>query len=122
MSTHGIILFAHGSRDALWHRPIEAVAQKIRELSAHAHVRCAFLEISTPTLAQASEDLIHQGVTHIDIVPLFFGVGKHAREDLPQQIQELQLSYPTIQFTCQSAVGENHHVIELLARVALGEI
>ena len=27
---HAIVLFAHGSRDPLWHKPMEAVAARIR--------------------------------------------------------------------------------------------
>jgi sirohydrochlorin cobaltochelatase len=119
MSEQAIILFAHGSRDPLWHRPIEAVANKVRELSPQQLVSCAFLEISTPNLAQASEALIAQGTQHIKIVPLFFGVGRHAREDLPAQLEVLKQRFPQVRFTCQAAVGEREVVIELLAQVAL---
>ncbi|NBQ89270.1 MAG: cobalamin biosynthesis protein CbiX, partial [Betaproteobacteria bacterium] len=32
VNTHGVILFAHGSRDPQWRRPVEAVAQRILQL------------------------------------------------------------------------------------------
>lgn len=119
MAQSGIILFAHGSRDALWHRPIQAVADRVRELSPSTAVRCAFLEISTPDLAQAANELIELGITHIRIVPLFFGVGRHAREDLPAQLAVLESAHPHITFKCQPAVGEREQVVHLLAQVAL---
>ena len=31
--SHGIVLFAHGSRDPLWHKPIEAVSARIAALA-----------------------------------------------------------------------------------------
>ena len=31
--SHGVILFAHGSRDPAWHAPIEAVAARMRALA-----------------------------------------------------------------------------------------
>jgi sirohydrochlorin cobaltochelatase len=119
MSQQAIILFAHGSRDDLWHRPIEAVASKVRALSPQQLVSCAFLEISTPDLAQACQTLIEQGANSIKIVPLFFGVGRHAREDLPAQLEVLKQRFPQVVFACQPAVGEREVVIDLLAQVAL---
>ena len=41
---HAIILFAHGSRDVLWRRPIEAVANEMKQLSPDTQVACAYLE------------------------------------------------------------------------------
>ena len=35
--THAIVLFAHGSRDPLWHRPMEAVATLIQRAPEHYH-------------------------------------------------------------------------------------
>jgi sirohydrochlorin cobaltochelatase len=46
----GIVLFAHGSRDPLWHKPMEAVAAHIATASAQTPVEGAYLEISTPDL------------------------------------------------------------------------
>ena len=31
-AANAIVLFAHGSRDPLWSKPIEAVAARVREL------------------------------------------------------------------------------------------
>ncbi len=59
--TQGIVLFAHGSRDPLWRAPIEAVEAHIRAHQPAVAVRCAYLELSTPDLPQAVEDLVGQG-------------------------------------------------------------
>jgi sirohydrochlorin cobaltochelatase len=82
-----IVLFAHGSRDPHWHEPIAAVAQAIAARSPHTVVRCAYLELSTPSLPQAVEALVAQGIDAVRVFPLFLGMGKHAREDLPQLMQ-----------------------------------
>jgi sirohydrochlorin cobaltochelatase len=116
---HGIVLFAHGSRDPLWHKPMEAVAARIAMASATIPVECAYLEISTPDLTTATLRLIAQGVQAITVVPLFLGVGKHAREDLPQLLGNLQANHPDVQFTLQPAVGEDVRLIQLIANIAL---
>ncbi len=115
-----IVLFAHGSRDPLWHRPIQAVADAITLRAPVTPVACAFLELSTPDLQTACAGLIGQGVLTITIVPMFLGVGKHAREDLPALMAQIRLHWPAVQFRMQSAVGEDPRLIDLLADIALG--
>ncbi len=119
-SNQGIVLFAHGSRDPLWHKPMEAVARQIVQSQNDAVVVCAYLELSTPSLPTAVAELVQRGVLAITIVPLFLGVGKHAREDLPLLVTDLRQSHPEVTFTLQAAVGENPRLITLLAQIALG--
>ncbi|MDT8991351.1 CbiX/SirB N-terminal domain-containing protein [Curvibacter sp. APW13] len=118
-SHDGIILFAHGSRDPLWHRPIEAVAQRIRARAPQALVQCAYLELSTPDLSTAAQTLITQGAQRLRIVPLFLGMGKHAREDLPQLVQALREQYPAIEWELTPAAGENEQLLDTLCAIAL---
>jgi sirohydrochlorin cobaltochelatase len=87
---HAIILFAHGSRDPLWHKPIQAVAQRIAERDTQVLVRCAYLELTDPDLLHVANELASAGATSISVVPLFLGVGKHAREDLPVLIAQVK--------------------------------
>ena len=114
-----IILFAHGSRDPLWHAPIKAVAARVKEISPSVEVRCAYLELTEPSLLQVAKELVEQGCKQIHITPLFLGVGKHAREDLPQLIEELKAAHPSIEISCAPSVGEDPRVIDLLAQVSL---
>lgn len=118
---HGLVLFGHGSRDPLWHRPIQAVAARIAARAPQVAVRCAYLELTAPTLAEAAAALAAEGVTQLRVVPLFLGVGKHAREDLPVLIEALRQAHPAMQVECQPPVGEQEALIDLLADLALGD-
>ena len=115
----GIVLFAHGSRDPLWHRPMQAVAQRVLQSAPGVAVECAYLELSTPNLASACASLLARGVGTVTIVPLFLGVGKHAREDLPLLVAELRAAHPLTVFELQAAVGEDTRLIALLAEMAV---
>jgi len=117
----GIVLFAHGSRDPLWHLPIEAVAAMIRQRDPAAAVRCAYLELCDPTLRNAATELIVDGAKVVRVFPLFFGVGKHAREDLPLLVSELRAEYPDISIELMPTAGENPALIALMADIALGQ-
>lgn len=117
---HGVILFAHGSRDPQWRQPMEAVAERARALDPHTEVACAYLELTEPDLPTCASRLVQAGVERITIVPMFLGVGRHAREDLPLLVAELRRVHPSVQWQLQPAIGEQAAVVDLLARLAVG--
>jgi sirohydrochlorin cobaltochelatase len=123
---HAIILFAHGSRDPLWHKPIQAVAQRIEQRVADQGeatvVRCAYLELTVPDLPMVAQQLVDEGATSLDVVPMFLGLGRHAREDLPALMQALRVAHPSVDISCQPAVGEREALLDLLADIALGHV
>lgn len=115
----GLILFAHGSRNADWAAPFEAVAQRVRAARPDARVRLAFLELMAPDLAAAAAELAAAGCTRIAVVPLFLGTGGHVRRDLPKLVDGLRAAHPGVAFTLHGAAGETDLVIDALAAVAL---
>ena len=114
-----VVLFAHGSRDAGWRAPIEAVAHQIRMLQPDVEVRCAYLEWTEPDLPRVVTELAISGARDIVVLPLFLGVGKHAREDLPLMIDRLRVQHPAVTLHLRPSVGEDHRLIETIARIAL---
>ena len=114
-----IVLFGHGSRDPLWREPMDAVAQRIRRAEPGVVVICAFLELQAPDLGQAVTELSIAGVRQVCVVPMFLGVGRHAREDLPQLMEQARVDHPEITFSLQPAVGEDPRLLDLLAKIAL---
>jgi sirohydrochlorin cobaltochelatase len=139
----GIVLFAHGSRDPLWRGPIEAVAQRIRTDHPSQPVACAYLELCEPSLPDAVAQMLSsinpvtsnttksianypilaggEGLKSlkIRIVPMFLGMGKHAREDLPELATQLRAAHPQVEFEITATVGEDERVTQLLAELAL---
>jgi len=112
------VLFGHGSSDPAWRIPIDTVAQRMLESDPQSLVRCAFLERTEPDLATTVGELVQQGVNHITVVPMFLGVGRHAREDMPLLVSDLRSVHPQVCFTLNPSVGEEPAVIDLLARIA----
>lgn len=118
-SRRGIVLFGHGSRDPQWRVPIEAVAARMRVTDPSVPVACAYLELTPPPLAEAAAALRAEGVDALEVVPMFLGIGRHAREDLPELARQLREEHPDCAVTLRPAVGEEPRVIELLADIAL---
>jgi sirohydrochlorin cobaltochelatase len=116
MPPKAIILFAHGSRDPAWRAPMEAVASRIRAQHPHLPVECAFLELCEPDLPTCATKIIaaYAGFysakgpfdqKSIRIIPMFLGMGKHAREDLPQLLTELRAAHRGRRPACHRAFG-----------------
>ncbi|WP_454902947.1 sirohydrochlorin chelatase [Variovorax gossypii] len=115
----GIVLLAHGSRDERWREPIEAVAARVTSRTPDALVACAYMELAAPDLPTAVAALVTAGATAIRLVPLFLGMGKHAREDLPLQVEELRQRWPAIDISLARIVGEEPELVDLLAKIAI---
>ena len=118
-TSHGIVLFAHGSRDLQWRAPIERIATLIQELSPKAQVRCAYLEMATPDLPSAVDELAQLGLRSLLVLPIFLGMGKHLRQDLPELMQTLRRKHPQIVLQLAASVGENQEVLRAIAQSAL---
>lgn len=114
----GLVFFAHGSRDPLWRISIETVAHVLLQQRAAARCVCAYLELNDPDLTSACHSLIDTGCTHICVLPMFLGSGRHARNDLPVLVDALRVQYPHVHFSIATAVGEDARVIQLLADIA----
>jgi sirohydrochlorin ferrochelatase len=83
---------------------LERVEQRFAQL---AQVACAYLELSSPSLwtrryKQLVDARLHPGMR---VVPMFLGVGKHVREDLPGMLQSPdEMQHPLIvvrTFSCR---------------------
>ena len=116
-----VVLFAHGSRDARWREPVEAVARRMNELQPGVPVACAYLELVEPDLPTAAAQMVTSGARSVRVVPLFLGMGKHLREDLPLLLEQLRAAHPAVDFSLHKAVGEEPELIDLMARIALAQ-
>lgn len=118
MSRHAIILLGHGSRDPLWRRPIEAVAERLTRRHPDLAVCCAYLELEPPDLATAAARLAAGGAQRVTIVPMFLGTGKHGRDDPPRLLELLRQTHPAVEFDLRPPVGDDPRVLDLLAVIA----
>ena len=115
MTQQGLLLFAHGARDPMWARPFERVAAALARQHPGVPVKLAYLELMTPSLADAASELIAQGCTQLDVLPLFLGAGGHVRRDLPLLVQAAQAAHPACDIRLHPPLGEADVMVEAIA-------
>jgi sirohydrochlorin cobaltochelatase len=115
----GLLLFAHGARDAQWAQPFEQVAAAVRVARPAMPVRLAFLEFMAPDIRAAAAELAGEQCTQVHVLPLFLGAGGHVRKDLPPLLDDLRAAHDGVTFTLQPAVGEAPSLIAAMAAIAL---
>jgi sirohydrochlorin cobaltochelatase len=75
--------------------------------------------MTEPDLPTTVARLVQAGVNVIRIVPMFLGVGRHAREDLPLLLQNLITQHPGVSFELRNAIGEEPELTRAMAAIAL---
>jgi len=118
----GLILLAHGARDPRWREPFERLVERIGARRPDLGVRLAFLELMTPDLLSAGEQLVAEGCDALHVVPVFLGQGGHVREDVPMRVDALRQRCSGIPVTQSRAVGEDAGVLDALASFCVGEM
>lgn len=115
MPESGLVLFAHGSRDARWAEPFELLAAKLRQDAPELAIGLAFLELMPPDLETAVADLASRGCVRISVVPAFLGQGAHVRRDLPALIATIGARHPALKLTVAPSLGEDPGVLAAIA-------
>jgi sirohydrochlorin ferrochelatase len=111
-----ILVIDHGSRRPEAHDSLLAVAERIRALvDRRALVAIAHMEIATPSVAEAIDQCVAQGVNEVIAVPYLLAPGRHATEDIPRLVREAVAKHPGVSVRVTDPLG----VDDLLARLVL---
>lgn len=116
----GLVLLSHGSKDPVWRGNAERLLALVQQAQPQAAVACAYLDWCEPALDVALQQLLqlHPQLSHVTIWPLLFGVGKHARDDIPALVERLAPQFPQLALHIAPAMGEDERVMQLLASMA----
>lgn len=118
-SAPGLILFAHGSRNAAWRKPFDKLLKDVAKQSG-VPTALAFGEFMPPTLSEAAQQLATKGVTRAVVVPLFLGGGAHVRGDTPRLAREAT-DASSIKLKIAKTVGEEAGVLAAMARYCVAQ-
>jgi sirohydrochlorin cobaltochelatase len=112
-----LILFAHGARDPRWREPFDRLHALV-STQRGGPVALAFLELMTPSLADAAKAVAMQGAREALVVPVFLGTGGHLRRDLPALIAAAEEA-SGVRLRAAAAAGEDEQVLQAIAAYCL---
>ncbi len=101
-----VIFFCHGSRDARWREPFDAIVRAFADRYPATPVRLAFLELMSPGLDAVIDEMAGAGVHAIRVLPLFLAPGAHTRQDLPALIAAARARWPNLRIDSGTTLTE----------------
>jgi len=112
-----LLLVAHGSRVASSNDAVAELVKKLRaRLAAYGFdaVSHAFLELTTPGIAEGVQDLVEGGASQIVVLPFFLAPGTHVVDDMPELIAAAEEKYSSVAFSVMPYLGGVEGIIDLI--------
>jgi len=110
----GIILFAHGSRVESANDAVRAVAGDLARAGGFTQVQAAFLELGRPSLEEAVECLVGDGVTRVVVVPYFLTLGLHMERDLPRLVDAIACKHNNLEISVTLPLDGHPALVDVL--------
>lgn len=86
MSTKGMLLVGHGSKLPYNKELVETTGRLIAEHYPDFLVKCAFMNMNTPSIEESLEAFRKEKIEVLVVVPLFLAKGVHILKDIPELI------------------------------------
>jgi cobalt/nickel transport system ATP-binding protein len=110
-----MLVVGHGSRDADGVDEFWALASTIRDAVGDLLTGFGFIELASPTVDEAIDDLIERGATEIVSVPLVLLAAGHLKNDGPAALARARARHPEVRFSLARDLGIEPGVLEITA-------
>jgi sirohydrochlorin cobaltochelatase len=115
----GLILIAHGARDARWLEPFTRLRAEVSPRLAPCKVVLSFMEFAPPSLAEAARELHGDGARRVLVIPIFLSGGGHVAQDIAALVAAERTRYPDITFEVAGALGEEPEVVAAMVAAVI---
>ncbi|HXT42758.1 MAG TPA: CbiX/SirB N-terminal domain-containing protein [Pseudonocardiaceae bacterium] len=112
--TRAMLVVGHGSRDADGVDEFWALAGTIRAAAGELLTGFGFIELASPTVDEAIDDLVARGATEIVSVPLVLLAAGHLKNDGPAALARARERHPQVRFTLARDLGIEPNVLEVV--------
>lgn len=124
----GILLIGHGSNLPHNNKVVEEIANYYKKQNPNKNIEVGFMQLSTPTIPEATEKLIKKDVNKIIANPVFLAEGIHTKIDIPSTLglpitpvdnyDETQKHYDTINFNGEiiltTPLGADDTIVDII--------
>jgi cobalt transport protein ATP-binding subunit len=109
-----MLVVGHGSRDADGVDEFWTLAGAIRAAAGELLTGFGFIELATPSVDEAIDDLVTRGATEIVSVPLVLLAAGHLKNDGPAALARARARHPQVRFTLARDLGIEPNVLEVV--------
>jgi sirohydrochlorin ferrochelatase len=102
-----LLLIAHGSRQPEANADLHFFAEELRRRGAYDFVLASYLELAEPSIEQACESCVEQGVERVVLLPFFLSSGVHVQRDLAAARDRLATQFPHVDFRLAEPLGRH---------------
>ena len=113
-----LLLIAHGSRQDEANADLLYMVAEMRKTGDYAIVEGAYLELSAPTIKEATARCVAQGAEKVVLLPYFLSAGVHVRQDLTAIRQKLAKDNPSVEFSLAEPLGPHPLLLEIVVQRA----
>jgi len=116
-----LLLVDHGSRRPEAGEVLRGMARVLAErVPEGVVVRVAHMELEAPSIAEAIDACVAEGVCDIVLIPYMLAPGRHATEDVPRLAQEAVAQHPGLTLRVTECLGVHPALADVvLARAVL---
>jgi len=86
MGMKGMLLVGHGSKMPYNQELVETTGKLIAGRTTEYVVKCAFMNMNTPSIEDALSEFRKEPIDALVVVPLFLAKGVHIEKDIPELI------------------------------------
>jgi len=111
-----LLVIAHGSRRQASNEEVRGLTSRLAERAGKRfeHVSCAFLELATPSIAEAVDACVAAGARDILVLPYFLSAGRHVAEDIPGELAPGRENHPHVTIRVLPYVGAEEGMLDLM--------
>lgn len=111
---HAVLLVGHGTRDQAGTDEFFELARRLETQIDPIPVAAALLEFQQPTIPEAWQSLVQQGVKHIHVSPLLLFAAGHAKQDIPEILMACQAETPDVAFDQSTPLSRHRCIIDVV--------
>ncbi|MDH5720621.1 MAG: precorrin-8X methylmutase [Spirochaetia bacterium] len=110
-----VLILAHGSRRKEANEQVIVMAKRLAKALSGAKVKAAFMEQAEPSIPDAVNSLVKDGVSEMIVFPYFLVKGVHTTTDIPELLEECAKSAAhKITFKMFDPIGSNPGIFNFI--------
>jgi sirohydrochlorin cobaltochelatase len=113
-----LVLFVPGSDDARARKPFEDLAESVRNELGEDHVRLAYINTGSPTLAEVAQEAAEDVVSRLRVLPMLLAHGGTLEKQIQEQVAVVRGQIPLLTVDLLPQVGDHPRMRTLLHALA----